>query len=473
VLDSLEVDARGLGDHAELDVTGRETGGRLLVISARGTKELAAFGASIQAANFDLAPLAAFAPGQLRGGRGTLNAALTIKGLDPKTGEMRGMLQIKDGRLPLSPELGTLRRATLDVKIIKHKITAEFDGRLGAGGGSIKGTVGAELVGGMPMRATLDAKVRKVQPIGAVQPQLDADVTGTFVNEGARWTGKVVVDKAKVFVPQEAGNELLGTGAPADMIFVDATTVARKPRHEAEKPWLVTRIEIKPTDVIVDDSDVRVRLVARGRLDVEVGQGLTVNGTIRTTTGTVDVLGRRYRLEQGIVDFDGSLDPRLDIRMVHDFKNLTLTVDVRGRVSEPDPHMSGDPGTYTDGQLLSFFAGAEPGNEDSATQANDAVVGGSLTILSSRVGRRINKHLPVKFDAINYEAATAASSRAVRFGLRLSEKSYLVWRQRLEARPDENPGEVVFEYQIRPNMLFETTVGERAAGGDFLLRTRW
>jgi hypothetical protein len=473
VLDSLDIDARWLGDHAELDVTGRETGGRLLVINAHGTKDVRAFGASIQAANFDLAPLAAFAPGQLKGGRGTLNAALTIRGLDPQTGDVRGMLQIKDGRLPLSPELGTLRRATLDVKIIKQTITADFDGRLGAGGGSIKGTLGAELVGGMPMRAALDAQVRKVQPIGALQPQLDADVTGTFVNEGPRWTGKVVVARAKVVVPQESGNELLGEGAPSDMIFVDSSTVPRKPRHQAEKPWLVTRIEIQPTDVIVDDSDVRVRLVARGKLDVQVGQGITVNGAIRTVSGTIDVLGRRYRLDQGLVDFDGSLDPRLDIRMVHDFKNLTLTVDVRGRASDPDPRMSGDPGTYTDGQLLSFFAGAEPGNDDSATQANEAVVGGGLTILSSRVGQRINKYSPVKFDAINYEAATAASSRAVRFGMRLSEKSYLVWRQRLEARPDENPGEIVFEYQIRSNMLFETTVGERAAGGDFLLRTRW
>jgi len=473
VLDKLEIDARWLGDRAELDVTGRETGDRLLAISARGTNDLRSIAASIQAANFDLEPLAAFAPGQLRGARGTLNAALTIKGLDPQTGEMRGMLQINDGRLPLSPELGTLRRATLDLQIVKHKISGTFEGRLGTGGGSIKGTVGAELVGGMPMNATLTAQVRKVQPIGAVQPQIDADVTGNFVNEGPRWTGKLVVEKGKVFVPEEAGNELLGTGAPADMIFVDSTKLVKKARHKAEKPWLLMKVILRPADVIVDQSDVNVRLVAKGKLDVEVGQGITVKGAITTETGVVDVLGRRYRLEQGVVDFDGSLDPNLDILMVHDFKNLTLTVEVHGRASDPDPRMSGDPGIYTEGQLLSFFAGAEPGNDDSATQANDAVVGGSLTILSGRIGRRLNKHLPVKFDTINYEAATSASSRAVRFGLRVSEKSYLVWRQRLEARPDENPGEIVFEYQIRPNMLFETTVGERAAGGDLLLRTRW
>ena len=36
-----------------------------------------------------------------------------------------------------------------------------------------------------------------------------------------------------------------------------------------------------------------------------------------------------------------------------------------------------------------------------------------------------------------------------------------------------NTGEAVFEYQFRNWLLFETTVGERNKGGDFLLRHRW
>jgi hypothetical protein len=31
----------------------------------------------------------------------------------------------------------------------------------------------------------------------------------------------------------------------------------------------------------------------------------------------------------------------------------------------------------------------------------------------------------------------------------------------------------VFEYQLRANMIFEATIGERAKGGDFLWRKRW
>ena len=247
----------------------------------------------------------------------------------------------------------------------------------------------------------------------------------------------------------------------------------KKGRRAPEKPWLVMRIGIAKTSIEVDQQDVRVRAVAQGQLRVEVGDGVGMLGQITTERGTVDVLGRRYRLEQGLVDFDGLPDPRLEVRMVHDFKNLTLTVEILGRASDPYPRLTGDPGTYTQGQLLSFLAGAEPGNDDSQAQANQAVVSGGLTFLGSRIGRKLNKYVPIKFDSINYEAGTASSSRAVRFGVRVSEKTYLLWRQRLEARADENPGEVLLEYQLSPNALFELTAGERAAGGDFLLRTRW
>jgi autotransporter translocation and assembly factor TamB len=207
---------------------------------------------------------------------------------------------------------------------------------------------------------------------------------------------------------------------------------------------------------------------------VEIGNGIGVRGQIYATRGNLDILGRRYRIDRAIVDFDdGTIDPRLDVRVVHDFKNMTLTVDVGGRASKPRPRLTGDPGSYTEGQLLSFLAGAEPSDQSSTAQQSQAAVSGGLAILSGRIGRRINKYLPVKFDALSYEAGTASSSQAIRLGVQLSDKSYLVWRQHPAPRADENTGEAVFEYQLRSNMVFEATVGERSQGGDFLWRKRW
>ncbi len=474
-LDRLDVDARWNGDRIDLSIVGSEGTDRLIKIAATGNpRDPHSINGSIEAANFDLAPLAAFGTGPVRGARGTLNAALKIRGLDRQAGSIRGQLSIKDGRFPLSPELGTLRRAALTVDIINHRITATFDGRLGAGGGSINGQLTSNLVGGVPTDAHLEAKLKKVSPIGALQPQIDVDLVGNWANQDWVWNGSLAVRNGTIYVPPETGNDLLIIGAPSDMIFIDKQKlVAKKDRRLTSKPWLVTRIAIGNTKIDVDDTDFRVGLVARGELMLEVGRGYSLRGQITTTKGTLDMVGRRYRIEKGQLDFDGTTDPRLDIRMVHEFRELTLKAEIRGRASNPAPKFSGDPGAYTEGQLLSFFLGAEPGEQSSTAQQNEAVVGGGLAILSGRIGRRVNKYLPVKFDQISYEAETATSSKAIRLGRKVGEKGYLIYRQHVAPRPDENTGEAVFEYELRPDVLFEGTAGERNQGFDFLWRRRW
>ena len=47
-----------------------------------------------------------------------------------------------------------------------------------------------------------------------------------------------------------------------------------------------------------------------------------------------------------------------------------------------------------------------------------------------------------------------------------------VW-ERFEPRPDENAHEAVFQWELRKNVLFEATGGERGGGGDLLWRKRW
>lgn len=470
-LEKLEVDARWAAGHGELDLIGTETGGHLLKIAARGTPgELSSIFASVEAAGFDISPVVAFAPGAFGAARGTLDAALSIKGLDPQTGDVRGMLHISEGRLPLAPTIGTLRKADINIKIAKQDVKATMSGRIGAG--SLTGTLTSKLRGGLPSVADFALELRKISPIGALQPVIDGDVSGHFDVVGPIVKGKIAVKKGKVFVPPETGNDLLGAGTPGDMIFVGEQPIVKATRRQAAKPWFFADIDIDTTSVYVDDPNFLFDGTASGQLQLVIGDGLTLTGAISTERGAVDVLGRRYQLDHAIVDFDGTLDPRLDVRLVHDFKDLTLTVDVVGRASNPTPHLSGDPAKYTEGQLFAFLAGAEPGG-DSGSEAGQAVVGGSLTLFTSRIGRRLNKYLPVKLDTLNYEAGTATSSGAVRAGVRLSERSHILWRQRLEARPDENPGEAVLEYVLRPWMLLETTAGERAGGADLLLRKRW
>lgn len=476
-LEKLELDARWLGVKTgfEFELTGHEAGGRLLKISARGKPEsLDTVVASIEAANFDITPFLAFAPPDhpAVAMRGLVSGVLKLRGLDPDTGDVRGRLVISEARVPIAAELGNLRGATLELNVLDKEIIATLEGKIGRG--TVKGKAIARLTGSMPSAAELTVALRKVSPIGEIQPVIDADISGYFVRTKTKWTGKLAIKHGNVYVPPDEGNELLITGTPSDIIFIDQHNVLIKPkRRPPSAPWLFADIDIEPTKIVVDDTDFNFNGVASGQLRLEVGDGIGLDGTIATERGVVEVLGRRYRLDHGVIDFDGSLDPRLDIQMMHDFPSMTLTVDVRGRSSEPDLRLSSDSGAYSQSQLLSFLAGATP-SDDPASQSGDAVASGSLTILSSRIGRRINDKLPLlKFDTINYEAKTASSSRAIKLGRRLGEHTYLNYRYRFEPRPDENPSEAVVEWEVHKNIVIEGTGGQRAVGGDVLWRKRW
>ncbi len=475
-LEKLELDARWLGVKSgfELEVTGHETGGRLLKISARGKPDaLDEVVASIEAANFDIQPFLAFAPeGPAVGMRGLISGVLKLRGVDPQTGDVRGRLVISDVRVPLAAELGTLRSGQLEIDIVKKEVRATLDGKIGRG--TVKGKAVMRLTGSMPTAAELTIALRKVSPIGELQPQIDADISGWFARTKTKWAGKLTIANGNIYVPPEGGNELLGTGAPGDIVFIDAQPILIKPKRKPPTaPWLIADVDINPTKILVDQSDFRFEGVASGQLKLTLGDGLGLDGSISTETGRVDVLGRGYRLDHGIVDFDGSLDPRLDVRLMHDFQSMTLTVDILGRSSTPDLRLSSDTGSYNQSQLLAFLAGATP-SDDPSSQSGDAIASGSLTILSSRIGKRINQHVPlIKFDTINYEAKTASSSRAIKVGKRLGEHTYLNFRNRFEPRPDENAREATVEHELRKNILIEATGGDRGAGADLLWRKRW
>src|SRR5262249_2717930 len=147
----------------ELELTGHETGGRLLKISARGQPDkLQDVVATIEASNFDIARFVAFAPptSMATGTRGLVSGVLKLKGLDPNTGDVRGRLVISGARIPLAPELGNLRNGTFELDIVKKEIRVAIDAKLGRG--TVKGNALARLAGSVPTSAELTLALRQV-----------------------------------------------------------------------------------------------------------------------------------------------------------------------------------------------------------------------------------------------------------------------------------------------------------------------
>ncbi len=457
---------------ATLKIDGTEDrGGTLAILAKANPAALATGTASIKAKNFDTGPLLAFAPGPAGGAEGTLDADLKVVGFDPKVAKILGELHVKQARIPLAPALGTLRKANVDIKIRDHDIVLAAAGKLGAGDLKASGTIaldGVSLSGGQA-KITL----RKVSPIGTVEPQIDADIDAKISRKNQVWTADVVIDHGFVKVAKRDGEKLKEVGLPVDLTIgpQKAKKLAKGKTEPPKHASLIANIVLNRTRV----ESKEARTSVRGKVTLTAdADGVGAVGTIAANSGDVDLFGRRYRLERAAVTFDGTIDPRLDVRFSHDFPDVTTTTVVRGRLSKPELELSANPGQYTQAQLLGFLLGGEPGGDPSSGSARDKATNAGMSLVANKLAGYVRNALPFDIDVLRYEAAGVGSSASITVGTWLTHSLFFAFRQHLEALPDENSGEGTLEYWLTRQLEVQGTAGDRGYNGvDILWRKRF
>ena len=108
------------------------------------------------------------------------------------------------------------------------------------------------------------------------------------------------------------------------------------------------------------------------------------------------------------------------------------------------------------------------------SETSDAASNLFAAVASQAIVGAISPILPVKLDLIAYEPATASSSRALVFGHWITRRLLVLYRNRTEARVDENVNEAEVEYWLGRRVLFEGVAGDRGIlGADLLWTRRW
>ena len=479
VLHELRLDGSYDGTLVHAQIHGQQSdGGKLDSMVDFEAAHPAAVKATLVASRFDLAPLEHLAPVRLLGIAGVIDAKLSVQGAEGATTQFDGQLKVTGARVPLAGTVGTLRHATLEISAHGGVLLVKVEGEIGSGRLGL--TARAQLEGLDPRNAEADLVIDRITLINQLQPRIAGKLNVKVHKQGELWHVDATVRNASVVVPEDKGRNLYDTGPPSDMVFIEN---GRPPPARAEprglrvaigqrpaRPFLVAQIDIGPTSA----QSKEFRGQVRGNMTITLGEdGLAIDGLIQVVRGEVDLFDRRYRIERANVRFDGGVDPSLDLRLAHEFPQLTLYADVRGRVSKPELELSSEPGTYSEGQLLSFLLGGTPG-ADPGQEVQSAATGVASTLLSKKLGGYVEKVLPVELDVLRFEASTASSSAAVTIGKWLTRKLFLAYRRRLEARADENAGEAELEFWLGRNVLIEATAGDRGYhGADLLWLKRW
>jgi translocation and assembly module TamB len=465
----LSVDASWNGTVGKLVVDGTQEGGSLQLVAEGSPFALADANVTLKAKQFDMVPLLVFAPGPAGAGAGRLDADLTLHGLDARTMRPTGEVHLTGARIPIAPTVGTLRRAKIDIVIHEHDIALTLDARLGGGTVKAKGTIAMD--GASPTGGDATITLRKVSPIGVVEPDIDADVTMKLHREDLRWIADVDVRNGNVVVPDERRAALKPVGAPTDMVFMSGEPITRRPmvKEAPARPVIIANITLHPAFI----KSTELRTIVKGKVTVTADvDSIGIVGTIEADRGDLDLFGRRYQVERAMVRFDGTIDPLLDVLITHDFVDITTITQLRGRLSAPELTMSSNPGTYSEGQLLGFLLGGEPSGDPGDAGDRASSVGASF--VANKLGGYVKRALPIDLDVLRYESATASTSAAITVGSWLGRDWFIAYRQHLESRPDENTGEGEVEYWLSRRVFVEATAGDRGKNGiDLLWRKRY
>ena len=511
-IEKLAIDARWDGAAGQVAIDGNATGGGTLRVRAAGDLDhLDQVTASLDAKQLDIAPLVAFMPGPAGGLGGRLDADFKLRGADLKTGEIAGKLHITNGRIPIAPTVGTLFKGDVKIDVANRNVGLNLTGKLGRG--DVKLVASAPLDGVTPRSGKLELTVDKVQLIGTTEPVLTGVVVADIARVGDRWRTNVRIDRMTVKVPASRGTSLAPVGAPDDLVFggeklhhgvnrgmdvpggivhdetgpadfkassevetgADHATEANGTTHRKapDEPVLVAEVGLK--NVFVEAEEVRGIVGGRLRLTIGESSEVGIDGNIHLARGVLDLFNRRYNVDRAALHFDGSPDPVLDVRITHDFPEVTTITEVRGRMSKPELSMSSEPAQYSQAELLGFLLGGEPGGDpEMAPSATERVAGAGASFIGNKIGGYVKRALPVDVDVLRYEAASSTSSAAVTVGTWITDTLFLAYRRHLEARPDENAGEGELEYWIRRRLVLEGVVGDRGVNGvDLLWRRRW
>ncbi len=478
-LEWLQIAGQWDGTAGELAISGREANGGHLAVAASGRPDqLKQFVATVSATKFDIAPFAAFAVGALSAARGTLDASLSLQGLDPTTGQLDGHLDITNGRLPISALFGTLRSTNAHVEIANHEVKAKVDAKLGRG--DLNGTATITLVGSTPSKATANLTLHKISLVRALQPTIDAELDANFTHDTA-WHGDLSVRKGHVEIATTGGVALLASDAPSDIQFTDQAPSKLLPllqRPPPAKPWLIADVHLLGTGFEIVQDEVSVRGNLGGTVKLSLGDGVGMDGTLEATTQNIELLGARAQLDHANVTWDGTLDPMLDVSVLRELTDLTITANVTGRLSKPQIALSSDSGSYTQGELIGYFLGGTPSADRSDVSQTAAAAGAGAA--SALVTSQLRKAAPewaknyASRVSLNYEVATAASSEALRVGYWISKHVFVAVHTHLEPLPDENANEGIGEWHFRDNMMLQGNAGDRGiAGLDLVRRWHW
>jgi len=290
---------------------------------------------------------------------------------------------------------------------------------------------------------------------------------------------KAILRDARVRLPQQrrSGEALQKTGELEDVVFTDVPGFHRRTGYLALTGSpdaastggrdLVLALET-PRGIEVSGQDVDL-LINTQDLQLVMSEGqASIGGGVSVNRGFIELFDRRYDIIRASASFNEHepVNPHLDIRLAHEFHELTLFIDVGGTLEEPTLDLSTDRGSYDQAQLIGWVLGGNPDDPAVGKQPLDQqALGMASNLVLGQVQQLVKKALPV--DVLAVKVGEGSDTQTTRFevGKWLTTDLFLGYIYRMNAPEDKNLNEAQVEYRLGRRWLLEAFFGDRGVAG--------
>ena len=375
-----------------------------------------------------------------------------------------GTIQTSDATLSAPNLRIAMRNMVADVRLANNRaqldVTADAinGGRLAIGGGiTLTPSLPADIQIGLQNIVLIDPKLYRTSINGNLR--LAGPLTG-----GALISGQVDVGETNVNVPS-TGLTSIGdippithVGARPGVIEtrkkagLEGAAAGDDPANGSTGPGFGLNLRISAPN----------RIFVRGRgLDAELGGALNLTGSTNRMIsagrfslirGRLDILGKRFDLVEGSVQFQGDLIPYLRFVSSTTTRTGEVRVVVEGPADAPEVKFESTPEAPQDEVLAQLLFGRNI-SDISAFQALQ--LASAVATLAGRGGSGIISNLRDGFGLDDFDVTTTDDgATAVRAGKYLSENVY----SDVTAASD-GTGEVSLNLDITPNLKGKATLG--------------
>ena len=252
--------------------------------------------------------------------------------------------------------------------IAKNRVNiSEFRAPLATGGTiTAGGSLSLDMAAGLPADLTINLNRARYSDGDFITATASGKltVTGKLLSDPLIG-GRIDVQRADIGIPERLGakaslTDLRHVHTPAD---VEATL--KRARVNAGGPAVpAARPVVVHLDLVVNAPR---RLFIRGRgLDAEMGGRIRLKGPVSSVSavggfdlirGRLEILGKRLEFDSGTVTLTGSLDPMINLVATSNTGDVTITVTVSGRASNPKIVFSSQPALPQDEVLAQLIFG--------------------------------------------------------------------------------------------------------------------